>query len=97
MARVRAWQAVAGITESTLFRPVGGRPKANGRPEAALLPQEVARIFRRRAKAAGLDNAASISGHSTRIGLANDLAEHGATGTQIQHAGGWKTDRMVTY
>jgi hypothetical protein len=25
------------------------------------------------------------------------LAEHGATGTQIQQAGGWKTDRMVTY
>lgn len=97
IARVRAWQAVANINEGALFRPTSGRPKANGGSEDALLPQEVARIFRRRAKAAGLEHAGTISGHSTRIGSANDLAEHGATGTQIQQAGGWKTDRMVTY
>jgi integrase len=97
MARVRAWQVAAGITEGVLFRPIGGRPRADGAADVALLSQEVARIFRRRAKAAGLDNASSISGHSARIGSANDLAEHGATGAQIQLAGGWKTDRMVTY
>ncbi|GAB2790039.1 tyrosine-type recombinase/integrase [Dyella kyungheensis] len=97
IARVRAWQATAGIEVGAIFRPTGGRPKVGGDVEEALLPQEVARIFRRRAKAAGLENAASISGHSTRIGSANDLAEHGATGPQIQHAGGWKTERMVTY
>lgn len=97
IARVRAWQAAANITAGALFRPLGGRPKATGDSAEALLPQEVARIFRRRAKAAGLENAGSISGHSTRIGSANDLSEHGATGTQIQQAGGWKTDRMVTY
>jgi integrase len=96
--RVRAWQAISNIKEGALFRPLGGRPKANEAAENhALLSQEVARIFRRRAKAAGLDNARSISGHSTRIGSANDLAENGATGTQIQLAGGWRTDRMVTY
>lgn len=97
MERVRAWQAAANISEGPLFRSTGGRPKAGGGADNALLPQEVARIFRRRAKAAGLENAGSISGHSTRIGSANDLAEYGATGTQIQQAGGWKTDRMVTY
>lgn len=97
IARVRAWQAAASINEGSLFRSTGGRPKVNSGPVDALLPQEVARIFRRRAKAAGLENASIISGHSTRIGSANDLAEHGATGTQIQLAGGWKTDRMVTY
>ncbi|BDU21585.1 hypothetical protein DYGSA30_30420 [Dyella sp. GSA-30] len=97
IARVRAWQAAANITEGPLFRPTGGRPKVNGTSIDSLLPQEVARIFRRRAKVAGLENAGVISGHSARIGSANDLAEHGATGTQIQQAGGWKTDRMVTY
>lgn len=98
IARVRAWQAAANISEGPLFQATGGRPKASGdSQDIALLPQEVARIFRRRAKAAGLDNAGSISGHSARIGSANDLAEHGATGTQIQQAGGWKTERMVTY
>ncbi len=97
IARVRAWQAAANITDGALFRPLGGRPKATGDSTEALLPQEVARIFRRRAKAAGLEQAGTISGHSTRIGSANDLAEYGATGTQIQQAGGWKTDRMVSY
>lgn len=97
IARVRAWQVAAGIQEGALFRSTAGRPKANGGASDALLPQEVARIFRRRAKVAGLEHAAAISGHSTRIGSANDLAEHGATSTQIQHAGGWRTDRMVTY
>lgn len=95
--RIRAWQTAVGITEGVLFRPLGGRPRADAATDVALLPQEVARIFRRRAKAAGLEQASSISGHSARIGSANDLAEHGATGTQIQLAGGWKTDRMVTY
>ena len=97
MERIRAWQAAAGITEGMLFRPIGGRPRVDGATDVALLPQEVARIFRRRAKAAGLESASAISGHSTRIGSANDLAEHGATGTQIQQAGGWKTERMVAY
>lgn len=97
IARIRAWQAAAGITEGALFRPIGGRPKTDESSSPALLAQEVARVFRRRAKAAGLDHAATISGHSARIGSANDLAEHGATSTQIQQAGGWKTERMVAY
>lgn len=97
MARIHAWQSAAGITEGLLFRPTGGRPRVDGSIDVALLPQEVARIFRRRAKSAGLENAGTISGHSARIGSANDLAEDGATSTQIQHAGGWRTDRMVTY
>jgi len=83
IARVSAWQAAAGITEGPLFRPVGGRPKLTGDAFPALLPQEVARIFRRRAHAAGLEGAAGISGHSARIGSANDLAESGASITQI--------------
>ena len=95
--RIRAWQAAAVITDGVLFRPMGGRPRADRATDVALLPQEVARIFRRRAKAAGLENAGSISGHSARIGSANDLAEYGATSIQIQQTGGWKTDRMVTY
>ena len=99
VARIRAWQAVAGISDGPLFRPLGGRPKGgDGTTDpVALGAQEVARIFRRRARAAGLENAACISGHSARIGSANDLAENGATATQIQLAGGWKTERMVVY
>jgi integrase len=99
ITRIRAWQAAAGITEGPLFRPLGGRPKGDESRthSVALGAQEVARIFRRRAQAAGLENAAIISGHSARIGSANDLAENGASATQIQLAGGWKTERMVVY
>jgi len=102
MSRIRAWQSVAGITRGFLFRPIGGRPKTA--PVGALvgaydgLPlgrQEVARIFRRRALAAGLDHAGTISGHSMRIGTANDLINAGYTTAQIQHAGGWNSPVMV--
>ena len=61
-----------------------------------LAAKEVARIFRRRALAAGLDHAPTISGHSTRIGTANDLINAGKTTAQIQHAGGWRSAEMVT-
>ena len=91
------WQTTAGTNDGVLFRPTGGRPRVDAATDVALLPQEVARIFRRRAMAAGLEKAGSISGHSARIVSANDLAEYGATSTQIQQAGRWKTDRIVTY
>lgn len=60
-----------------------------------LAAKEVARIFRRRALAAGLDHAPTVSGHSTRIGTANDLINAGKTTAQIQHAGGWRSAEMV--
>lgn len=118
MARVRAWQAAAGIEDGLLFRPIGGRPRQFSgtaplpvltglagaavdpspglpAPIVALKPREVARIFRRRAEAAGLDHAGSISGHSARIGSANDLINEGMTTAQIQNAGNWKSAEMV--
>ncbi|KZC39890.1 hypothetical protein RHOFW510R12_01200 [Rhodanobacter sp. FW510-R12] len=57
--------------------------------------EQVARIFRRRARAAGLEHAPTVSGHSTRIGTANDLINAGKTTAQIQHAGGWRSAEMV--
>jgi integrase len=95
-ARLRAWLDTAGITSGPVFRPVGGRTKDDpDRDTAALRAREVARIFRRRALAAGIPDAPRISGHSTRVGSANDLMNDGATVGAIQHAGGWTTDRMV--
>jgi hypothetical protein len=61
----------------------------------ALRPREVARIFRRRAIAAGLPHGWSISGHPARVGTANDLINAGATTARIQHAGGWRSAEMV--
>ena len=98
------WLSAAGITEGYVFRPIGGRKRAVVRTTEAegrapsvlgLTAKEVARIFRQRAAAAGLDHAWTISGHSTRIGTANDLMRDGASTGKIQLAGGWKSDAMV--
>jgi integrase len=100
----RLGDAAAGIDSGLLFRPLGGRRRdvvaiaiASGAdaPVVALQPREVARIFRRRAVAAGLPHGWSISGHSARVGTANDLINAGATTAQIQHAGGWRSSEMV--
>ncbi|EIL90106.1 tyrosine-type recombinase/integrase, partial [Rhodanobacter sp. 115] len=71
--------------------------RARGLPDPVLPlgAQEVARIFRRRAVAAGLDHAFTISGHSARVGSANDLINNGYTTAQIQDAGNWKSAEMV--
>jgi len=101
LARIRAWQAAADITTGFLFLPIGGRPKTTPDDMTQRRPHleapEVARIFRRRARAAGVFNAERITGHSTRVGSANDLARDGATVLQIQHAGGWKGERQVIH
>jgi integrase len=104
LARIRRWLTVAGITEGYVFRGIGGRKRAAvvaaeaaGReaPVLGLTAKEVARIFRQRAVAAGLDHGWTISGHSTRIGTANDLMRDGASTGEIQLAGGWKSEAMV--
>lgn len=101
---IQRWQNIAGITSGVLFRRISGRPpvavvkaRAQGLPDPVLplRPQEVARIFRRRAIAAGLPHARMISGHSARVGSANDLINNGYTTAQIQDAGKWKSSEMV--
>ena len=44
-------------------------------------------------KAAGLMG--NYTGHSGRVGLASELVARGASTTEVQLAGGWKTSRMV--
>lgn len=62
----------------------------------AIAPQEVARIFQRRLKEAGLD-ARGISGHSTRIGTTQDLIRKGYTAAAIARVAGWANGEMVSY
>jgi integrase len=71
-----------------LFRPLG-----NARKAARLGEANVARIFRRRARAAGIAVEA-IGGHSTRVGAAQDMVAHNLGLSAIQQAGGWASPRM---
>jgi integrase len=87
--RIRLWQASHQIDSGHLFLPLGGRPKNKSpvprrgsvgqiiaiseTPDPHLRPQEVARIFRKRAAAAGLKDWKGITGHSMRVGSASEL------------------------
>ncbi|MGI4801228.1 MAG: tyrosine-type recombinase/integrase [Janthinobacterium lividum] len=89
----REWVACAGLTDGALFRAT----RWNGAVGGALTPGDVGRIFKAMATAAKLPAQAidEISGHSTRVGAAQDMeaADIGMAG--IMQAGGWKTPTMV--
>ncbi|WP_448208291.1 tyrosine-type recombinase/integrase [Azospirillum sp. sgz302134] len=55
--------------------------------------RRVSEIFKRRAEAAGLDSAL-VSGHSLRVGAAQDLTAAGFGLPAIQQAGRWKSPGM---
>ncbi|MDO9713586.1 site-specific integrase [Paracraurococcus lichenis] len=87
---LRDWLNAAGIVAGPIFRPVnkGGRVGAD-----ALDPSKVATILKRMAGRAGLD-ASRVSGHSCRVGMAQDLVASGADTAAVQQAGRWKTPVM---
>jgi hypothetical protein len=63
----------------------------------ALRPHSVARIIKKRAVEAKLDFdiVAKLSGHSLRVGGAQDMAAAGISMPAIMHAGGCKSAEMV--
>ena len=66
-------------------------------PEGLAYPMtdhNVARIIKRMAEAAGMTPAA-FSGHSARIGAAQEMAAAGFTVLEIMQAGRWKSEAMV--
>ena len=93
MHHVRAWLAVGGIKDGRLFRSVA----KSGQVGCSLEAGEVARLFKAMATAAGLsvDEVAGISGHSSRVGAAQDMVRHGVELPVIMQAGGWRSAGMV--
>ena len=90
---LRAWLRRAHISEGPLFRAVH---RAGHVRRTALPAGDIARIIRRRAVAAlGSDAAARYSGHSARVGMAQDLLAANATLAAIMEAGRWTTPTMV--
>ena len=90
---VRAWLARSGITEGRLFRSVA----KSGQLGERLDPSQVPRIFKAMADRAGLPEALvqGLSGHSARVGAAQDMIAAGIELPAILQAGRWKSTAMV--
>jgi integrase len=87
---LQRWISATGITEGALFRSA----KKGGRIGKRLSGADVSEIFRQLAKRAGVDTN-GISGHSTRVGAAQDMAAAGFGTAEIMQSGGWKTPTMI--
>ena len=90
---LKAWLEAANISKEWLFRRVNsGRAGTD-----ALHPHSVGRILKQRALAAGLpaEIVNRISGHSMRVGAAQDMVANGADILPIMRSGGWKSINVV--
>ena len=91
------WLDRAEIYSGAVFRRLEKNDIVGAR---AINTEEVARTFKRIAGLIDLDSArpsSRISGHSTRIGAAQDLTSAGAALPEIMIAGGWKSPQMPTH
>ena len=86
---VREWLERSGVTEKKIFRSL-----SRGHIGEMLGANEVPRIFKRLAEQAGLPHE-RISGHSTRVGAAQDMVAGGISMAAILNAGRWQTEAMV--
>ncbi len=93
-ARVSAWLSAADLHEGPLFRGLHTR-KLSDRP---LDTSSIRRLIKAAAKRAGLEpvTVRSLSGHSMRVGAAQDMMVAGADIIGIMHAGGWKSHAVLS-
>jgi len=94
LALVCVWLERSGVADGSLFRSVG----KGGRIGGPLPPGQVPRIFKAMARDADLSASAvgGLSGHSTRVGAAQDMIGAGIEMPAILHAGRWKSTAMVS-
>ncbi|MBF0588411.1 MAG: tyrosine-type recombinase/integrase [Magnetococcales bacterium] len=86
---LKDWLRFAGIEKGAVFQSLtrGGNVKRGTR----LSVSDVYRSFRRLGELAGIDD---LSGHSCRVGMAQDLTANGAELGAIMQAGRWKSPTM---
>lgn len=89
---LKVWLKHAEISEGAMFRRLIGRGRVGG----PLNTGSVAPIFKGVARWIGLPArfAAHVSGHSTRVGATQDLAELDIDLGAITQAGGWRPKWM---
>jgi site-specific recombinase XerD len=94
--QIQAWIIDANILNGKILRGIKGNKKITNGLNGA----QIGRIFKRLASTAGIDQetVAQISGHSIRVGAAQDLLLAGASLPQIMAKGGWtKVDTVMRY
>ena len=90
---VKEWLALRGTLDGPLFQGLH-----TGRPSGKVLnTSSVRRIVKRAAKRAGLPQAEidDLSGHSMRVGAAQDMMVAGLNHIAIMQAGGWSSIDVV--
>ena len=90
---VQEWLSATGITAGALFRSMRKDGTVGGRLDASQVP----RIYRAMAECAGLPAqlVRRLSGHSPRVGAAQDMIASGIGIPAIMQAGRWKSAQMV--
>jgi integrase len=96
VAAIRQWMDAAKINEGLILRGVN----RHGAVTKSLCNGQIGRIYKRVARQAKLNPEliARISGHSFRVGAAQDLLASGASMPIIMHRGRWtKSDTVMRY
>jgi site-specific recombinase XerD len=95
-AALKKWLLAAGISEGPIFRGIDRGNKISEKLGCG----QIARIFKKIANKAQLncDTIKRISGHSMRVGAAQDLLREGVSLPNIMNRGRWsKTDTVMRY
>lgn len=94
--QLQKWISVSKLSNGKILRGVKGKDKVTN----GLTGAQIGRIFKRLASLSSIDEkiVAQISGHSIRVGAAQDLLLKGASLPQIMAKGGWtKIDTVMRY
>ncbi len=93
VTRVRAWLKASRVADGPLFRSIRKEGTVGGRLHASQVP----RIYKAMAERAGMpaETVRRISGHSPRVGAAQDMIASGIGIPAIMQAGRWNSAAMV--
>ena len=89
MESLASWLAASKIHTGAVFRPIYHQTVVDRR----ICGMTIVRVIKERARQAGLleEVIETLSGHSLRVGAAQQLALNGYDTAQIMRAGGWKS------
>lgn len=93
LSLLNSWLEASKVETGPIFRSIQhGRVTSNALPDSF-----VPKILKKLAIKAGLKDevVANLSGHSMRVGAAQDMAAAGIDIGAIMHSGGWKSPEMV--